>query len=439
MSASKKYSIHTYVALLTLLPLLTMAVCLGGFFLHDRFSEMDRDLLTRGQLIARQLAASSEYGVFSSNHTFLDGLAKQALQQTDVQTVVVLNAKSKILAMAGNKHGTSKFPVSRALPVYDTGQAVWMYQTILSSPVVLDDADLKSTEREAGAVMIKMSKARTDDLKARLIWFSALITVALLLVTWLLDWLASRNIVEPIMKLSNAIHAIGTGNLEIRVAQNCSINELCILAQGINQMTTDLQHERRVLEQRIDEATLQLRNMAFYDVLTGLPNRRMLNDRLSSMMAASHRSRNYSALMFMDLDNFKPLNDQFGHDAGDLLLMEVAYRLLNCVREADTVSRFGGDEFVVMLGELTQDKIESTVQARIVAEKILARLSELYHLSFVNHAMKNVFIEHHCTASIGVLMFVGHEFSQDEVLKWSDLAMYQAKNAGRNQIHFYSA
>lgn len=437
MSASKKYSIRTYVALLTLLPLLTMAISLGGFFLHDRFSDMDRDLLTRGQLIARQLAASSEYGVFSSNNTFLEGLARKALEQKDVQAVVVLNANSQIMAVSGSSAG--KFPVSRNLPVYDNGQVIWVYQSILSSSVALDDADLQQTGRENGAVMIAMSKVQTHELKTRMLWFSVLITLALLLVTGFVERLASRNIVKPIMKLSDAIHAIGTGKLEIRVAQNCSIYELGILVQGVNQMASDLQHERSVLQQRIDEATVQLRNMAFYDVLTGLPNRRMLNDRLNSMMAASQRSGNYGALMFIDLDNFKPLNDHFGHDVGDLLLIEVAHRLQHCVREVDTVARFGGDEFVVMLSELNQDKIESTLQAGNVAEKILAHLSEPYHLNFVNQEMKSSVIEHHCTASIGVMVFVGHEYSQDEVLKLSDIAMYQAKDAGRNQVHFYAA
>ena len=183
----------------------------------------------------------------------------------------------------------------------------------------------------------------------------------------------------------------------------------------------------------------QVHQLAFYDALTKLPNRRLLNDRLNQTMAASKRSGCYGALMFLDLDNFKPLNDTHGHVVGDLLLIEVADRLKSCVREMDTVARFGGDEFVVMLGDLTADKAESTSQAEIVAEKIRISLSEPYLLTMKREGKADTTIEHHCTASIGVALFIGHEASQDNILKWADAAMYQAKEAGRNLIMFYDS
>ena len=183
----------------------------------------------------------------------------------------------------------------------------------------------------------------------------------------------------------------------------------------------------------------QVYQLAFYDALTKLPNRRLLIDHLSQSMAASKRSGRYGALMFLDLDNFKPLNDTHGHVAGDLLLIEVANRLKNCVREMDTVSRFGGDEFVVMLSELNTDKTESNAQAMIVAEKIRTMLAEPYLLTFKQAGMPDQTVEHHCTASIGVVLFLNHEASQDNILKWADAAMYQAKEAGRNRVRFYAS
>ena len=181
----------------------------------------------------------------------------------------------------------------------------------------------------------------------------------------------------------------------------------------------------------------EVRQLAFFDVLTNLPNRRLLNDRLTQSLIASKRTENYGAVMFLDLDNFKPLNDTHGHVVGDLLLIEAANRLKTCVRELDTVARFGGDEFVVMLSELDVDKTTASTQARVVAEKILAALSSPYVL-IVNHDGKlNSSIEHRCTASIGVAMFINHEGSQDDILNWADAAMYQAKEAGRNSIRFY--
>jgi diguanylate cyclase (GGDEF)-like protein/PAS domain S-box-containing protein len=181
----------------------------------------------------------------------------------------------------------------------------------------------------------------------------------------------------------------------------------------------------------------QVRQLAFYDPLTKLPNRRLLNDRLSQTMALSKRCVCYGALMFLDLDNFKPLNDKYGHVVGDMLLLEVANRLKNCLRETDTVARFGGDEFVVLVGELVADKTDAETQANRIAEKIRCSLAQAYSLTFARENDADTTIEHHCTASIGVALFIHHEASQDDILKWADKAMYQAKAAGRNQIKFY--
>jgi diguanylate cyclase (GGDEF)-like protein len=181
----------------------------------------------------------------------------------------------------------------------------------------------------------------------------------------------------------------------------------------------------------------QVRHLAFYDVLTSLPNRRLLDDRLAQTMAASKRSGLYGALMFLDLDNFKPLNDVHGHVVGDLLLIEVAKRLKGCIRETDTVARFGGDEFVVMLNELNTDKDLSIRQAEVIAEKIRSRLGEPYLLSVKREGQAEACVEHLCTVSIGVSLFINHEASPDDMLKWADAAMYQAKDAGRNSIRFY--
>jgi len=187
------------------------------------------------------------------------------------------------------------------------------------------------------------------------------------------------------------------------------------------------------------QAEAQIYNLAFYDALTQLPNRRLFNDRLGQTMASSKRTRRYGALMFLDLDNFKPVNDKHGHAAGDLLLIEVANRLKECVREVDTAARFGGDEFVVMLDELNVDKAESASQARIIAEKIRTDLSDPYLLTIKHEAGADTTIEHCCTVSIGVVVFINDDGSQEDVLKWADAAMYKAKESGGNQIYFSDA
>ena len=195
-------------------------------------------------------------------------------------------------------------------------------------------------------------------------------------------------------------------------------------------ITEDITERKRAEE--------QIHNLAFYDALTQLPNRRLLLDRLGQARSASKRSGHYAALMFIDLDKFKPLNDEYGHDAGDLLLVEVARRIGTCVREVDTVARFGGDEFIVMLAELSADKDASALQAGAVAEKIRSVLAEPYVLTMLQEGgLEPRHIEHRCTSSIGVVLFANHEASQDDLIKWADMAMYRAKEAGRNRVHFF--
>ena len=176
------------------------------------------------------------------------------------------------------------------------------------------------------------------------------------------------------------------------------------------------------------QAEQQIRNLAFYDALTGLPNRRMLFDRLQQACATSARHGQHGAAFFIDLDHFKALNDTLGHDHGDLLLQEVARRLLGCVRGEDTVARIGGDEFVVMTVGLDSHEKTAATQAAVVGEKILLAVSQPMRLG--EHA-------HSLTPSIGVSLFRGREHTLDELIKRADIAMYQAKAAGRGTVRFF--
>jgi diguanylate cyclase (GGDEF)-like protein len=197
-------------------------------------------------------------------------------------------------------------------------------------------------------------------------------------------------------------------------------------------------HMRR--EERLRRAAEgAIRQMAYYDELTGLPNRRLLKDRLQQAMTASERHGQHGAIMFMDLDNFKALNDTHGHELGDQLLREVARRIRGCLRAVDTVARFGGDEFVVLLEELDAERIDSMAKARLVGERIMVELAEPYRLSSLRTDGGDSHVEHRCTSSIGVVLFLGGEFTQEEILKWADAAMYRAKADGRNQIRFQEA
>jgi diguanylate cyclase (GGDEF)-like protein/PAS domain S-box-containing protein len=189
--------------------------------------------------------------------------------------------------------------------------------------------------------------------------------------------------------------------------------------------------ERKLLEDRVAQ-------LAFYDPLTKLPNRRLMHDRLEQAHASCKRNASFGAAMVLDLDNFKPLNDRHGHMVGDLLLIQVAQRMTDCIREVDTVARFGGDEFVVIVGSLGPERTASTEMVAAIAEKIRLSLCQPYELFPVIDG-KAQCIEHHCSASIGVVLFDQNASDAHDLLKRADVAMYQAKKEGRNRVTMATA
>ncbi|MCK9261377.1 MAG: EAL domain-containing protein [Azoarcus sp.] len=183
--------------------------------------------------------------------------------------------------------------------------------------------------------------------------------------------------------------------------------------------------ERKLAEDRI-------RNLAYFDSLTGLPNRRLLMDRLSQALSASKRSGEYGALIMLDLDRFKDLNDTQGHDVGDLLLIEVARRLTAHVRHEDTVSRLGGDEYIVVAEALGADESSAALEAGLIAEQCRRGLGEAFSLACADTSF-------HGTTSIGITLFKGNDLTLDVLFKQADVALYQAKKAGRNTVRFFNS
>ena len=183
---------------------------------------------------------------------------------------------------------------------------------------------------------------------------------------------------------------------------------------------------RDITQQRQDEE--KINRLAFYDPLTNLPNRRLLFDRLAQALINSTRTDQHGALMFLDLDYFKQLNDSLGHDLGDLLLQQVALRLHDCVREGDSVARMGGDEFVLLVEALSPYQNEAGNQAEAIAQKVLASLGKPFTLREHTYTI---------TPSVGIVVFLHQDQTMEELLKKADLAMYQAKAAGRNSARFF--
>ena len=196
--------------------------------------------------------------------------------------------------------------------------------------------------------------------------------------------------------------------------------------QGVIWSIIDIS-ERKAAEEAI-------KSLAFFDVLTGLINRRLLEDRLSVMINSKKRDKHHGAVLFLDLDNFKALNDDFGHQAGDLFLKEVAVRLLSCVRAIDTVARLGGDEFVIAIDGLNSNKEKAEGEVQLIARKILRALNQPYVIELPPKDLRPSTIEHLTTASIGVSLFNQENDSKDSILRRADEAMYLAKKSGKNNM-----
>ncbi|MHB1116999.1 diguanylate cyclase [Sideroxydans sp.] len=313
---------------------------------------------------------------------------------------------------------------------------------------------LHTNEKLIGTIAVLNSERIVQKNTLEMIGILALIATSCLFLILPFGWYLANSISQPITRLSRIFRDIASGK-EFAANELSGLNyrqsdELIELTQSfigmhevinqkiaqINEINSSLEATVQLRTNELQLANDELTKLSMRDALTQLPNRRMFNDRFDYASAQSKRTNQYGAIIFIDLDNFKPLNDQYGHGAGDLLLIEVARRLTGSVRETDTVARFGGDEFVVMLSKLEEEKSDATAHAATLAEKLLTTLCEPYEIVLTSGTgEKNVV--HHCTASIGVVMFINHEASSEELLRRADAAMYQAKEAGRNQVRFF--
>jgi diguanylate cyclase (GGDEF)-like protein len=248
----------------------------------------------------------------------------------------------------------------------------------------------------------------------RLMAISAL-GLALVAMSWL-GLTLTTSIVNPLKQVIAIFKNISSGRYDaaIAVEGRDEISKVMLALQG---MQTKL---------GVDEVAIH--QLAFYDPLTKLPNRRLLRDRLQRALSISTRNHLHGAVLMIDLDNFKSINDTRGHEVGDFLLVEIAQRIQSSIRQADTVARLGGDEFIVMLVDLSPNEAQAALKAEAIGEKIMAAINQPCRLE--NQL-------HHGSASMGLCLFLGQNATIDDLLKRADIAMYQAKNSGRNTLRFY--
>lgn len=569
----RQHGIERKTLFVTLLPMLAMAVFLEGFFIFTRFSDLEHSLMERSQLLARQLASSVEYAMFSGNAILLKQNVDAALLFQDVTSVSIFDENEKMVLESGSGAvKTYSNPLYPLLPVYQDGDVLRLYEPVMATQINLDGLiSSPATANKLGAVLIEISKKRLNREKHEYLLFSLLFTVLVCIVALILALRNARSITGPILQMHQVIRRIAGGELEATIHSQCNIRELHELANGFNDMALQLLRNRDLLENRILETTDNLRmknaeieqanlekerlnenlalalgelqaimeanpdilyvlnmqggliqwnsslakfcglppenmlsrylvdfmqkedsergkkwinevfakgaasvevnfvrhdgelvpylcngvilknpagemigftgtgrdiserkqaaehlhHMAHYDILTDLPNRSLLSDRLQQAIIANKREHGHLALMFLDLDMFKYVNDNLGHDIGDLLLKEVARRILECLRESDTAARIGGDEFVVLL-----PSVESIQTALLVADKIRSALCQPFEI--YGHNLN-------ISSSIGVAVYPEHGTDEKILLKNADTAMYQAKRNGRNIVVLYSS
>ncbi len=436
------WGIKGKVLFLALAPAALIAVVLATHFVHSRLSDLEQSLRDRGLAIARQLAPASEYGVISGNREILQRLASAAQNEADVNWVAITDINNALLAQSGkagqlpqllSTHAGLNFAVSENV---DT--------LVFSAPVILSRIEIEDIATDSpgalgalvaaknmapqthniGRVYVEMSRDNTVQRKNELIRNGLIITLLGLSVSGLFAYRMSRQVTRPIQRLSDAVQKIGGGALDIRVPEN-SVGELLVLEQGINSMAAALKMSHENLQERIDEATSRLSYQASHDALTGLPNRREFEARMERALKSARDLNEAHTLCYLDLDQFKIVNDTSGHVAGDELLRQLAMLLQTRLRDRDTLARLGGDEFGVLLQNC------SLQQAQPIAE-LLRQLVKDFR--FVWHD-KSFAIG----VSIGLVPITAESDGLSSLLSYADAACYAAKDRGRNRVHVYQA
>jgi len=432
----KHWGIKGKVLFLALAPAALIAVVLAVHFVNSRIADLEQSLRDRGLSIARQLAPASEYGVFSGNREILQRLTDAARQEADVNWVAVTDSKGILLAQSGDSGqwpGLISAHAGLNLAKTETANSL-----AFSTPVKLSQLDIEDVAgaefdlvqgtatqtRDIGRVYVEMSRDSTVQRKNELIRNGLIITLLGLAASGFLAFRMSRQVTRPIQRLSDAVQAIGDGKLDVHVLEE-SAGELQVLERGINSMATALKMSHENLQDRIDEATSRLSYQASHDALTGLPNRREFELRMERALSSAREQNLAHTLCYLDLDQFKVVNDTCGHVAGDELLRQIAALLQARLRDRDTLARLGGDEFGVLLQNCNLE------QAQPIAE-LLQKLVKEYRFAWQDKSFT-------IGVSIGLVPITAESEGLSNLLGYADAACYTAKDRGRNRVHVYQA
>lgn len=428
----RRWGIKKRVLFLALMPAAGIALLLAVYFVSSGIHSLEQSLRERGLAIARQLAPASEFGVFSGNREILQSLVDSAMREADVTAATITNMDGAILAASGKSMGPpilSDYRAGLYIGVAEQGDVLNFSAPVFQSQTEVDDfasggvssgASLKG--KVLGRVNLELSRVSTQKHKKLLILNGLLISLLGLLASAILAARMSRDVTGPVRRLADAVEQLGRGRLEARVSEN-SGGELRTLECGVNAMATALQVSQERMQERIDEATERLSYQASHDALTGLVNRREFERRLEKALATAREEGRVHALCYLDLDQFKIVNDTCGHVAGDELLRQLTVLVQGKVRDTDTLARLGGDEFGVLLDNCPLE------QAVIVAESLRQTVKDFHFVWKEKPFVIGV--------SIGLVPISQDVGSLDVVLSCADAACYTAKDLGRNRVHLY--
>jgi diguanylate cyclase (GGDEF)-like protein len=429
------YGIRGRVVGLAILPAAVIGVLLLFQLITGKIDDLDQSLHTRAAAIVRQLAPAVEYGVASGNVEVLQALLEKAAIEPDIRGVAVFSDKGQRMAQVGLGDWADvvpgKLPTDRIRQVEYKDRLI-SYAPVIRTEVVVDDfqplgeraaAQLAQTHL-LGWVGLDVSRSATIRSQRDAILRSLLVLLGGLAVALYPAWRIGRQITRPILALTHTVSRIGEGHLDARVEQNGKA-ELGMLQRGVNHMAARLQMMQEQMQEKVDQATARLVYQASHDALTGLINRREFEQRLERTLVSALQQDREHALCYMDLDQFKVINDTCGHAAGDELLRQLALLLKGNLRERDTLARLGGDEFALLLENCSiADALEVADVFRSDVQRFRFKWGE------------RIFA---VGMSVGMVAINRDSGTAANLLSAADAACYLAKDRGRNQIHVYEA
>ncbi|NMG27870.1 sensor domain-containing diguanylate cyclase [Aromatoleum evansii] len=427
-------SLHNRLLLVALLPAALLATLVTTLVLYRGAQTLDRTLHEHGNAIVSFLAPAAEYGVISGNRATLQTLLQAATAQREVSAAAVYDGRGELLASRG-RISVLEPDALRKIEESTTSHAapdmLAVVAPIKSGVIAIDDELVDGWQpgvaqqgaNTIGWVHVELDTRPSSREKSFIIWTSFAIVAFGLLLTAVIAVRLARSVSRPVARLVRGVGQMALGALDVAIPEKASSQELSTLERGFNTMARAISESHRTLQSRIDDATALLAYQAQHDPLTGLPNRRVFEQKLDECVVASRRAGDHGALCFIDLDRFKIVNDTCGHAAGDDLLMRIALLIQQRVREQDIICRIGGDEFALILrGCSPSDALD-------IADELRTSIASFDFEWQGRHFSIG--------ASIGMACIDGSHTDPSEILIAADAACYEAKRSGRNRVVRY--